>query len=648
MREYRKNGKSDRYTRLLKEFEVKFKKTAGDFMRKNIDSLKNTNPGRAYSILKKMGAQPGDCEETNTFTLPTHDNLTIQEATDRIAEHFSKVSREFPPIDEDQLPERVTLKTNSPESESPIPKISEHEVYENIQAANKPKSGVPGDMPKRLVTEFSPELSVPMCSIFNNIAKSARQGRAKWPSSWKLEYGTALQKIPNPLTEDDLTVIALTSFFSKVMEKFVVQWLMFYVGSKMDPRQFGGLRGNSISHYMIELIHFILYNQDYNLPIAVLACTVDFSKAFNRQNHNLLITKLSDMGVPGWLLNIVMGFLSDRVMVLRYKGETSDQKALPGGGPQGTLLGLLLFLILINSCGFSDQKNNVGDTITNKKKTFKPTTLHTKFVDDMTIAESFNVKETLVPNPIRPQPDSYHARLGQKLPAEKSLVYKQLKKIEQYADDNQMKLNFSKTKFMLFNPTKTFDFIPEYKTSGSEVETLEEMKLLGLVLRNDLSWSSNTEYMTKKAYKKLWMVRRLKSQGANYDDLKDVYIKQVRSTLEFGVPVWNCGITKSEVSDIERVQKSFLHIVLGRQYVNYQEALDLIELETLKERRTSICEKFAKKSMKHPKHKSWFVVNQPPGAETRSIKPDLKPPLCRLNRFKTSPIPYLTSLLNKQ
>ena len=115
---------------------------------------------------------------------------------------------------------------------------------------------------------------------------------------------------------------------------------------------------------MIELINFIQYNQDYDLPIAILACAVDFSKAFNRQNHNILMVKLSDMGVPGWLLNLVMGFLSDRVMLVRYKGFTTDSKPLPGGGPQGTLLGLLLFLILINDCGFANENTRVGDIIT--------------------------------------------------------------------------------------------------------------------------------------------------------------------------------------------------------------------------------------------------------------------------------------------
>ena len=296
------------------------------------------------------------------------------------------------------LPNRVREKLSNPESESHIPDILEHEVYCKIKAANKPKSGVPGDLPRRLVSEFAPELSKPMCNIFHNIAQSAKQGTAKWPTSWKREFGTPLQKVPDPVTEDDLRIISLTPFFSKVMEKFVVEWLMFYVGSKLDPKQFGGLKGNSISHYMIELINFILYNQDYNLPIAVLACTVDFSKAFNRQNHNILITTLSDMGVPGWLLNIVMGFLKDRDMVVRFRGETTEAKQQPGGGPQGTLLGLLLFLILINFCGFESNTTNIGEMITNPKKKFENPTLHTKYVDDLMIAEAINLKETIVPN----------------------------------------------------------------------------------------------------------------------------------------------------------------------------------------------------------------------------------------------------------
>ena len=106
-------------------------------------------------------------------------------------------------------------------------------------------------------------------------------------------------------------------------------------------------------------MNFILYNQDLKTPHAVLATMIDFSKAFNRQNHNLLVTILSDMNVPGWLLQIVIGFLSDREMILRYKNEMSDCKRLPGGGPQGTILGLFLFLILINRAGFKDNLKNV-------------------------------------------------------------------------------------------------------------------------------------------------------------------------------------------------------------------------------------------------------------------------------------------------
>ena len=174
------------------------------------------------------------------------------------------------------------------------------------------------------------------------------------------------------------------------------------------------------------------------------------------------------------------------------------------------------------------------------------------------------------------------------------------------------------------------------------------MKLLGIVIRNDLKWKSNTDNMTQKAFKKLWMVKRLKQNGANLDDMTDVYVKQIRSILEFGAPVWNSNLTLDDVSSIERVQKSFLHIVLGQRYKSYESALRLANLESLEQRRIQLCLSFAIKATKHPKHQDWFVPTNPHRANTRSKKVQLKPPLCRLNRYAKSPIPYLTNLLNSR
>ena len=167
-------------------------------------------------------------------------------------------------------------------------------------------------------------MSVPLCRILNNIFQSAT-----WPKQWQMEYVTPIGKIPLPETEDDSRPISLTNFFSKVAEHFVVGWLLEYIGDKIDIRQFGGSKGNSITHYIIEFINLILSTA----PTAILACLVDFSKAFNRQDHDILITKLNDMKVPGWLLKIVIAFLTNRKMVVRYQGAISGVKNLPGGGP---------------------------------------------------------------------------------------------------------------------------------------------------------------------------------------------------------------------------------------------------------------------------------------------------------------------------
>ena len=385
-REYIRHGKSEKYEELAQKFKILYKKEAKKYLDKNVLDLKIANPGKAYGILKRLGAQPGDCEDLNGVTLQSHvdGHLTEEQSAEKIADHFAAISQEFIPFDVKNLPDYVQDRIKE---EGEPPEITEFETYQKIKGAKKPKSGVPNDLPRKITQEFSPELAEPIRKIISNIARTG-----EWPRQWKLEYITPIGKIPNPETEDDLRPISLTSFFSKVTENSVVHWIMDYIKDKVDFRQYGGFKGNSITHYLIEFINFILSQQDKHDQTAVLACMVDFSKAFNRQNHHILITKLCNLGLPGWLLRIVIGFLTERKMIVRYKGKQSQVKSLPGGGPQGTLLGLLLFIILINDLGFEGQVNNTGEIITCRRNLKKVNEIHLKYVDDLTMAESINLK----------------------------------------------------------------------------------------------------------------------------------------------------------------------------------------------------------------------------------------------------------------
>ena len=139
-------------------------------------------------------------------------------------------------------------------------------------------------------------------------------------------------------------------------------------------------------------------------------------------------------------------------MVVRYKGKSSKSVYLPGGGPQGTLLGLFLFIILINDMGFEDQNNNMGEISTCKKRLRKINEIHLKYVDDLSIAEAINMSEQLrhVGVEERPQPDAFHARTVHELKPEESRVFNQLSKIQEYADENGMRMNYNKMKLLIY------------------------------------------------------------------------------------------------------------------------------------------------------------------------------------------------------
>ena len=69
---------------------------------------------------------------------------------------------------------------------------------------------------------------------------------------------------------------------------------------------------------------------------------------------------------------------------------------MPGGGPQGTVLGMLLFIVLINSVGFMQEDREIGERMTRAANAHKLIShMHAKYVDDLTIAEALDLKNVL-------------------------------------------------------------------------------------------------------------------------------------------------------------------------------------------------------------------------------------------------------------
>ena len=110
--------------------------------------------------------------------------------------------------------------------------------------------------------------------------------------------------------------------------------------------------------------------------------------------------------------------------------------------------------------------------------------------------------------------------------------------------------------------------------------------------------------------------------------------------------MWTAGLTKDDIRNIERVQKSACSIILGSRYTSYEEALTELNMKTLAERRKVLSMKFAKKANKHPIHRTWFAENNNI-YDTRIKKAKYKPVCTRTDKFMKSAIPYLTSLLNE-
>ena len=88
-----------------------------------------------------------------------------------------------------------------------------------------------------------------------------------------------------------------------------------------------------------------------------------------------------------------------------------------------------------------------------------------------------------------------------------------------------MKINSVKSSIMKICKSKTKAFPVEISCGENLLEVKNEMKILGVILTPDLKWTAHINYICKKAYRNMWVIRRMKKLGVDTTTLVNYYVK---------------------------------------------------------------------------------------------------------------------------
>ena len=317
-------------------------------------------------------------------------------------------------------------------------------------------------------------------------------------------------------------------------------------------------------------------------------------------------------------------------MRVKWHDKMSSQRNLNGGGPQGGTLGIWEYL-----------------SQTNKNLHFVQEDLQSKFVDDASALEVINLLSIGLAS------HNFKIHVHSKIPIHNQIIPKEnlksqeyLEKLNKWSKNQKMELNLEKTKVMLFNFSKNYQFTTALSIEDKQIEVVDQIKLLGTTITSDLKWDANVSDLVKRANSRMILLRKLKNYNPRIEDMKIIYTSYIRSILEQSCQVWHFSLTQDNINDLERVQKNALRIILGFKYNKYEEALERLNLENLYSRREKLCIKFAQKCTSNVKTQKMFPKNEVI-QKTKNTE-QYKVNFARTTRYMKSSIPQMQRCLNKQ
>ena len=413
-------------------------------------------------------------------------------------------------------------------------------IIEAIHELSTRSAAGPDGIPSSLLVNCATELAPLLLIVFTHSLSSGVV-----PPSFKLAAITPVFKSGDRTTPNNYRPISLTSVFNKVLERIIRKQVSSFIDKKgcLNSTQHGFRSGRSCLSALLSVFDDIMHMLEDGGSVDMVF--LDFSKAFDKVDHGILLHKLKALGITGHLGIWFFNFLTRRSHFVRLPGAISGDSPVLSGVPQGTVLGPLLFLIMLADINKDISESNL-----------------ISFADDTRIYSKINDVTDC------------------------DTLQQDLNHVYDWASINNMFFNAHKFYYVSFSPNKYSSLSnvyinPEYNIISPSSNVLD----LGVYMSSNCTFDFHVASVYK--YKRCsnltgWILRTFTTRETI--TMRTLYKSLVLSRLDYASQLWSPHLLKS-IYLIEKVQRSFTKHITGIKNKPYDERLKLLNLYSVQRRR---------------------------------------------------------------
>ena len=416
--------------------------------------------------------------------------------------------------------------------------FNQEDIIKSIDDISANAAAGPDGFPAVFLKKCKLELALPLYNMWRQYLDLGIT-----PSSSRTSHIVPIHKGDSTAKAANYRPVALTSHLVKLFEKIVRARIVSYLehNDLLNETQHGFRAGRSCLSQLIAHYDRILSLLDEGKNVDVIY--LDFAKAFDKLDFNITLNKLSLLGINGKVGKWLHSFLTDRTQSVVVNGEKSDPAPVLSGVPQGSVIGPLLFLVLI------------GDIDKDVSNAFL-----SSFADDTRIGHGIASQE------------------------DARLLQEDLKQVYMWAEQNNMRFNSIKFELLRYGKNSNLKDSTEYvSNTGEIINAKESVKDLGVTMSSNANFKEHIGKVIDTV-KELtaWILRSFRSRSPIL--MMQLWKSIVIPRLDYCSQLWNPHYV-GQIQELEQLQRHFVKRIAGYQDMDYHTALKRLGLYSLQRRR---------------------------------------------------------------